>query len=301
MERGNRSYENMKMRLEMGKPLNLNDQLNAISMGLIPTPRAFDCTNAMPKEISETGKTIKSSAGKSGGISLNAYAKLFPTPTMQDYKHRGPNSIQQGLADVVRHPTPKEKENDFVLWPTPRNNTGASTDKKHLSLDGAAKLFPTPDVRGFSNEGSLRMLKEKVNKDEFFGMAYRSSTSKKEKIWGTPTANDAKNTLSDSQRGRDTLTAHIVEAEDGGKGGQLNPDWVESLMGYPLGWTDVRKGEITNIDFFEAWLNGTWENGLPRITLGMKNRVRRLKCLGNAVVPEIPAFLIGLIMRVLWQ
>jgi site-specific DNA-cytosine methylase len=335
MERGNRSYENMKMRLETGKPLNLNDQLNAISIGLIPAPRAFDCTNAMPKEISETGKTIKPSAGKSDGISLNAYAKLFPTPTMQDYKHRGPNSIQQGLADVVRHPTPKKKENDFVLWPTPttfdwntvpksrlenkgkgykrnlkeavqlwptpRNNTGASTDKKHLSLDGAAKLFPTPDVRGFSNEGSLRMLKEKVNKDEFFGMAYRSSTSKKEKIWGTPTANDAKNTLSDSQRGRDTLTAHIVEAEDGGKGGQLNPDWVESLMGYPIGWTDVGKGEITNIDFFEAWLNGTWENGLPRITLGMKNRVRRLKCLGNAVVPEIPVFLIELIMKVLWQ
>jgi hypothetical protein len=283
MERGNRSYENMKMRLETGKPLNLNDQLNAISMGLIPTPRDFDCTSAMPKKISETGKTIKSSAGKSGGISLNAYAKLFPTPTMQDYKHRGPNSIQQGLANAARYPTPQERDwkngskensgrvkkrneqgfspnfNDFVLWSTPRNNTGPSTDKKHISLDGAVKF------------------------------------------WGTPTANDAKNTLSKSQRGRNTLTAHIIEAGDVEKGGQLNPDWVEALMGYPLGWTDIRKGEITKINYFEAWTNGTWENGLPRITLGMKNRVRRLKCLGNAVVPEIPAFLIELIVRVLWQ
>lgn len=171
----------------------------------------------------------------------------------------------------------------------------------HVNLEELHKFLPNWKYLFTNPCCNPHELKEKVNKDEFFGMAYRSSTSKKEKIWGTPTANDAKNTLSDSQMGRDTLTAHIVEAEDGGKGGQLNPDWVESLMGYPLGWTDVRKGEITNIDFFEAWLNGTWENGLPRITLGMKNRVRRLKCLGNAVVPEIPAFLIGLIMRVLWQ
>lgn len=24
-----------------------------------------------------------------------------------------------------------------------------------------------------------------------------------------------------------------------GNGGQLNPDWVEWLMGFPIGWTEV--------------------------------------------------------------
>lgn len=24
-----------------------------------------------------------------------------------------------------------------------------------------------------------------------------------------------------------------------GNGGQLNPDWVEWLMGFPIGWTDI--------------------------------------------------------------
>jgi hypothetical protein len=33
--------------------------------------------------------------------------KLFPTPCAQDYKHRGPNSRQKGLPDVIR------------FWPTP--------------------------------------------------------------------------------------------------------------------------------------------------------------------------------------
>ncbi|GHT52972.1 hypothetical protein FACS1894106_2910 [Spirochaetia bacterium] len=83
-------------------------------------------------------------------------------------------------------------------------------------------------------------------------------------------------------------------------GGQLNPDWVEALLGYPLGWTDITKGTITDIDYLEAWLNGTWENGLPPVITGMKNRVNRLKCLGNAVVPEIPAIIIQMIVRALW-
>lgn len=35
----------------------------------------------------------------------------------------------------------------------------------------------------------------------------------------------------------------------------------------------------------QAWGNGCWENGIGRTSYGVKNRVDRLKCLGNAVVP----------------
>ncbi len=34
-----------------------------------------------------------------------------------------------------------------------------------------------------------------------------------------------------------------------------------------------------------GWTDGTWEAGIPRIAVGVPNRVGRLKCLGNAVVP----------------
>jgi hypothetical protein len=80
--------------------------------------------------------------------------------------------------------------------------------------------------------------------------------------WPTPTVNDSKNSLTNSQKRRRTLTAKLVERllptpkaqnargsgerhGDGGPsldvvvGGQLNPTWVEWLMGYPLGWTDL--------------------------------------------------------------
>jgi hypothetical protein len=35
----------------------------------------------------------------------------------------------------------------------------------------------------------------------------------------------------------------------------------------------------------EAWANGSWEDEIPRTTRGVKDRVKRLRALGNCVVP----------------
>jgi hypothetical protein len=53
-------------------------------------------------------------------------------------------------------------------------------------------------------------------------------------MWPTPTAHNAKetNAASESKRNTPTLAAQA--------GGKLNPMWVEWLMGWPLGWTDLK-------------------------------------------------------------
>ena len=58
-------------------------------------------------------------------------------------------------------------------------------------------------------------------------------------MWPTPCAQDAKNsTLPPSQRERDSVPGALLR--NGEKpGGQLNADWVEWLMGVPIGWTDL--------------------------------------------------------------
>ena len=45
-------------------------------------------------------------------------------------------------------------------------------------------------------------------------------------------------------------------------------------------------GIPTELDFPRRWRDGSWEEGIPRVTTGQKNRVSRLKGLGNAVVPQ---------------
>jgi hypothetical protein len=82
-----------------------------------------------------------------------------------------------------------------------------------------------------------------------------------------------------------------------GNGGQLNAEFVEALMGYPQGWTDIDKEAGYESSYPEKWLDGTWEDGIPRVAVKQAHRVQRLKCLGNAIVPQcaeiifmLPAF-----------
>tara|TARA_R100001015_G_C4462311_1_gene48789 strand:- start:120 stop:425 length:306 start_codon:yes stop_codon:yes gene_type:complete len=66
----------------------------------------------------------------------------------------------------------------------------------------------------------------------------------KRKMWPTPTARDYKDSgkkITDSNRM--SLLGVRVANHDKSKwvenGGSLNPMWVEWLMGYPIGWTDL--------------------------------------------------------------
>jgi hypothetical protein len=53
------------------------------------------------------------------------------------------------------------------------------------------------------------------------------------KQWGTPTARDHKSGRGNEEREYKELTP-MVERNQAGK---LNPRWVETLMGLPVGWT----------------------------------------------------------------
>ena len=54
------------------------------------------------------------------------------------------------------------------------------------------------------------------------------------KMWPTPTTQDAANNGGPSQYKRNSLPLNAAV------GGSLNPQWVEWLMGYPEGWTDLK-------------------------------------------------------------
>jgi hypothetical protein len=177
------------------------------------------------------------------------------------------------------------------LWPTPKaqNKNGAV---KHgeggLDLQTAVLLWPTPTVNGNNN-------RKGASKKAGDGLATAV------RLWPTPrTAGMCGGTGNWEQLKNKCTDIEEARKMGAGNGGQLNPDWVEALMGYPQGWTDIDAEAAADADYSARWLDGTWEDGIPRIVSGVKNRIARLKCLGNTVVPQIPAYLWALVKAALW-
>lgn len=119
----------------------------------------------------------------------------------------------------------------FSSWPTPVSSMGERGGRGDLLAivrgmpNKHIRRYPTPraEERGQYQRDRGQKGKERLT---LTGVA---------KLWATPAS-------SDGRRGPDKKRA---ERTDGGRdlvtdvGGQLNPTWVEWLMGYPLGWTDL--------------------------------------------------------------
>ena len=130
---------------------------------------------------------------------------------------------------------------------------------------GLSERWPTPQTRGFTNDGDLMALGKMCNSwEEMSAMAYRASEKKKAMYWPTPTVCGNYNRKGASASSGDGLATAVAKFPtpstlgiNGGShsraaavkrgqdatevnGGSLNPTWVEWLMGWPLGWTDLK-------------------------------------------------------------
>jgi hypothetical protein len=126
-------------------------------------------------------------------------------------------------------------ENESGLWPTPTTSTGGpqmmasktrpSGHKGSNNLAGAVKMWATPVAHpaGGTPEMFLERKRKTIAKGNAMGVS-----------------------LTD-------LQMQVIAEEVGMEArGTLNPMWVEWLMGWPLGWTDLKPLEM---DRFQKWLD----------------------------------------------
>ena len=134
--------------------------------------------------------------------------------------------------------------------------------------------------------------------------------------WPTPTKQDGENNGGASQYKRNSIPLNAIvkkfptpqasmmtEADmeqakfagnnpdrpkycDAGEG-CLNPDWVEWLMNWPIGWS--RLEPIKKLICLDWSIDPADVGGLPRVATGIKDRTNRLKAIGNGQVPECMA------------
>jgi hypothetical protein len=103
----------------------------------------------------------------------------------------------------------------------------------------ALSSWPTPRVTG-SGENIESIQKRFKN-----GLKYKQRLEEAVALWPYPTmsANGMGNTGSRQMLDKKIADGSITEEEKramtAGNGGKLNPTWVEWLMGFPAGWTDL--------------------------------------------------------------
>ena len=171
-----------------------------------------------------------------------------------------------GVAYRLRPLVPRTSVGGGGVWPTP------SVQRFHSNKGGS----DASDPRGWSREGPERLTLD--------GMA-------KTGLWPTPTATDAETSGADIQRFQ-SLDVQIREHRTSTQvGGQLNPVFVEWLQGLPQGWTSLAPLPPESYQRWQQgdhWGDGEWP-GVPRVATGVKNRVNRLRTLGNGIVPAVVA------------
>lgn len=173
------------------------------------------------------------------------------------------------------------------IWGMIANGELSPLEKPELcTLESGGGAWPTPTVNTRPNEGNVRLLRKqvlegKLSKEEATQMLNGKSPFSAQgavPAWPTPTVSDS-----------------------GGGGARLNPDWVEWLMGWPIGWTSL---DFINIDMKGWWRYCMsveparyWEQDpadipvgekyhTPRLTTKKEYRAERLKACGNGQVPQ---------------
>ncbi len=177
-----------------------NGKTKFMDVSLLPTPTAQEGFNSGKGEIFVTRNNtirIRNQNGTSSRLGLEGAVKhmLYPTPTAQDFKRRGPNSKQQGLPEAAYK-----------------------------------KMLPTPTARSYKHGSKITdgRSRRKISQ----GWTMELNDLAVSGLLPNPTRRD------DALCNIPVMIGQHCQQNDG-KTSQLNPLFVEEMMGYPLMWTTL--------------------------------------------------------------
>jgi hypothetical protein len=134
---------------------------------------------------------------------------------------------------------------DSFHTPNTTGLDGGSNSRK--ALRARMEKLPTPQATDHRSKPTSASWKAKG------GMNYSLSNPEIQKMWPTPQASDNRdrgNMSNPSIQRRVAIGKQIMLSQSvDPNSGQLNPTWVEWLMGWPLGWTDLKRLETDKYHF----------------------------------------------------
>lgn len=198
---------------------------------------------------------------KSAHLTGGSGSSSWPTPTARDEKGASGSGRQE------RKGNPSDTlANAMLNWATP-NTMDYMGQRSEEALHRLLR-----ERKGFqSRSHNLREQVQNGGLPVTFGQAAQvnyNTTGNRQgqpENWSTPTARDWKGAEGRAHKGYTLDLPAQTEGVAKAKVGKLNPDWVETLMGLPIGHTNYASG----------------------------NRTDRLRLLGNGVVPQTAALAIS--------
>lgn len=215
---------------------------------------------ANPIPQSESAKAMPTSA-KAGPSLSKQFARLDPSGfwvktsggycqptldgTLQEFKEIWPKAgmTVAGVSYRLRRWERRIAEIDSGLWPTVRANEHGDYQydrgdhsKPRPTLTGAVKMFPTPVVPNGGRQHNLDNL------------TLEGNTLEESVKFATPQARDYR--TGSAKRWEDARKGIKSCNLNDQVGGKLNPDWVDWLMGFPIGWADLKP---LAMDKFRQW------------------------------------------------
>ena len=171
-------------------------------------------------------------------------------PSLETWPRWG--SMRNGACWVRPTLAHRTSGNASGLWPTPVADGDRTTNYAQggTSLGYAVRNWPTPTAFDAHGVSSLRK-DNNIQKGGRHGVSLNHAV-----MWPTATATAYKGWSPNHNRAdTDNRLDYTVEREAYQSGQQtpplrLNPVWVEWLMGWPLGWTDLKPLEMGK---FQEW------------------------------------------------
>lgn len=276
------------------------------------TPNAMDSLEPRsPEALKEYNERQRPGRTTVSTLREQVIYPAWNTPSSGNFRTRGGDrKDEMGLDHQVK------------AWPTPdardKAATGEESDRRRLEmystqgLQNAAKSWTTPqahDRHGVRTEEQLAeaRLKSKAGHKDLQSDVRSWGTPRKDEAkdsWATPASHDHHIGYQDRTTGKAGTQINVhTQAVNlaGGKatGQQLNPEWEELLMGWPLGWSDPAN---PCAGVWPGWPMPQgpeqFEYEPPRtISKGtMPNRTKRVEMVGNGVVPQCAGMAFALLM-----
>lgn len=233
----------------------VKELVSLIVKGTLPAPVFGESIPGLFASLSQDGSWQKTCAGYSQSLLPG-----FGGEDSELYSETWPKwgIVLVGHAMELPMLERRMNESECLLWHTSDCSDRRSLKSKQQGVNNQVKAYwRTPQSHNGAQGPKSKMFYEKCLKTGQSAITLVDQV----KNWQTPAARE----------------------------GQLNADWVELLMGLPIGWTDI---DVANEDI-ESWTG--WPAAInveqyayepPRVIVGQKNRAKRLKALGNGCVPQ---------------